>query len=200
MQQPKSDCNSAFLVDENTVPRNRRRRAVSATKTKQVAQEIHEDNIQIRQRKSMRFVGVSSAPSASDHDITLEDGQLPTCGVVSKSPECTVPVVNFIYFYESMTCRKTMCAQPKLIPDISPGQSSWTAKVVVAEKNIARTAQRSPVKYQTMVLVDPQILLGLALGVLPRKVVQTKNGTESHIQEVMLINERFAHVVSSSGH
>ncbi|KAL2544330.1 Uncharacterized protein Fot_13563 [Forsythia ovata] len=70
-----------------------------------------------------------------------------------------------------------MCAQPKLIPDISPGQSSWTAKVVVAEKNIARTAQRSPVKYQTMVLIDPQ-------------VVQTKNGTESHIQEVVLINER----------
>ncbi|KAL2495711.1 Uncharacterized protein Fot_39468 [Forsythia ovata] len=56
-----------------------------------------------------------------------------------------------------MTCRKTMCTQPKLIPDISPGQSSWTAKVVVAEKNIARTAQRSPVKYQTMVLVDPQV-------------------------------------------
>ncbi|KAL2528482.1 Uncharacterized protein Fot_21083 [Forsythia ovata] len=80
---------------------------------------------------------------------------------------------------ESMTCRKTMCAQPKLIPDISPGQSSWTAKVVVAEKNIARTAQRSPFKYQTMVLVDPQ-------------VVQTKNGTESHIQEVVLINERAA--------
>ncbi|KAL2545538.1 Uncharacterized protein Fot_14771 [Forsythia ovata] len=149
MQQPQSDCNSTFLVDENTVPRKRRRRAVSATKTKQVAKEIHGENIQIRQRKSMRFVGVS------------------------------IPVVNCIYFYESMTCKKTMCAQPKLIPDISPGQSSWTAKVVVAEKNIARTAQQSPVKYQTMVLVDP-------------KVVQTKNGTESHIQEVMLINERAA--------
>ncbi|KAL2546363.1 Uncharacterized protein Fot_15596 [Forsythia ovata] len=35
-------------------------------------------------------------------------------------------------------------------------------------------------------------LLGLALGVLPRKVVQTKNGTESHIQEVVLINDRAA--------
>ncbi|KAL2492240.1 hypothetical protein Adt_27868 [Abeliophyllum distichum] len=50
-----------------------------------------------------------------------------------------------------------MSVQPKLIPEISPGQSSWTAKVVVAEKNIARTAQCSLVKYQTMVLVDPQI-------------------------------------------
>ncbi|KAL2544292.1 Uncharacterized protein Fot_13525 [Forsythia ovata] len=131
MQQPHSDCNSTFLVDENMMSRNRRRREVSATKTKQLAQEIQGDNIQIRQRKSMRFVGVSSAPSASDHDVTVEDGQLPICGVVSKSPECTA------------------------YPDISPGQSSWTAKVVVAEKNIARTAQRSPVKYQTMVLVDP---------------------------------------------
>ncbi|KAL2493647.1 Uncharacterized protein Fot_37404 [Forsythia ovata] len=149
MQQPQSDCNSTFLVDENTMCRNRRRREVSATKTKQLAHEIQGDNIQIRQRKSMRFVGVSSAPSAFDHDVTVEDGQLPTCGVVSKSPECTD-------FYQSMTCRKTMCAQPKLIPDISPGQSSWTTKVVVVEKNIARTAQRSPVKYQTMVLVDPQ--------------------------------------------
>ncbi|KAL2546513.1 hypothetical protein Fot_15746 [Forsythia ovata] len=75
-----------------------------------------------------------------------------------------------------MTCRNTMCAQPKLILEISPGQSSWIAKVVVAEKNIARTAQP---------------LLGLALGVLPRKVVQTKNGTKSHIQEVVLINDKF---------
>ncbi|KAL2508971.1 Uncharacterized protein Fot_32618 [Forsythia ovata] len=49
-----------------------------------------------------------------------------------------------------------MAFQPKLIPDISPGQTSWTSKVVVAEKNISRTAQRSPVKYQNMVLVDPQ--------------------------------------------
>ncbi|KAL2528483.1 hypothetical protein Fot_21084 [Forsythia ovata] len=60
MQQPQSDCNSTFLVDENMMPRNRRHREVSATKTKQVAQEIHGDNIQIRQRKYMRFVGVSS--------------------------------------------------------------------------------------------------------------------------------------------
>ncbi|KAL2555991.1 protein STICHEL [Forsythia ovata] len=90
MQEPQSDCNRAFLVDEDTEPRSRRRRAVSATKTKQVAKEIHGENIQIRERKSMRFVGVSSAPSASNHDVTLEDGQLPTSGVVSKSPECTV--------------------------------------------------------------------------------------------------------------
>ncbi|KAL2546951.1 hypothetical protein Fot_16184 [Forsythia ovata] len=44
----------------------------------------------------------------------------------------------------------------QLIPDINPGQSSWTAKVVVAEKTMARTGQHSPVKYQNMVLVDPQ--------------------------------------------
>ncbi|KAL2556750.1 Replication factor-A C terminal domain-containing protein [Forsythia ovata] len=49
-----------------------------------------------------------------------------------------------------------MTSQIKLIPDISPGQSSWTAKVVVAEKTMARTGQHSPVKYQNMVLVDPQ--------------------------------------------
>ncbi|KAL2538519.1 Nucleic acid-binding [Forsythia ovata] len=58
MQQPQSDCNSTFLVDENTVPRNRRRRAVSATKTKQVAKEIHGENIQIRQRKAKVHVQV----------------------------------------------------------------------------------------------------------------------------------------------
>ncbi|KAL2471683.1 Replication protein A 70 kDa DNA-binding subunit B [Abeliophyllum distichum] len=173
-----------------------------------------------------------------------------------------------------------MAFQPKLILDISPSQTSWTAKVVVAEKNISRTAQRSPVKYQNMVLVDPQgnkvhatiynnditsfqdtlILskaylisnatvrhtdlkykataepvqwtingrtrieeleenhddlvfstydlvsfdnlqeymdskdeigvVGLAIGIMPKKVVQTKNGSESHIQEIILVNER----------
>ncbi|KAL2531522.1 replication protein A 70 kDa DNA-binding subunit B-like [Abeliophyllum distichum] len=162
---------------------------------------------------------------------------------------------------------------------------SWTAKVVVAEKNVSRTAQRSPVKYQNMVLVDPQgnkvhatiynnditafqdtLLLsktylisnatvrhtdpkykatagpvqwtingrtrieeldenhddlvfstydlvsfdnlqeymdskdeigvvGLAIGILPKKVVQTKNGSESHIQEIILVNERFQTVL-----
>ncbi|KAL2474088.1 protein STICHEL [Forsythia ovata] len=71
---------------------------------------------------------------------------------------------------------KTMCAQPKLIPDISPGQSSWTAKVVVAEKNIARTAQRSPVKYQTMVLVDPQIFWDLRWELCPGRLCRPKMG------------------------
>ncbi|KAL2555990.1 protein STICHEL [Forsythia ovata] len=71
---------------------------------------------------------------------------------------------------------KTMCAQPKLIPDISPGQSSWTAKVVVAEKNIARTAQRSPVKYQTMVLVDPQIFWDLRWEFCPGRLCRPKMG------------------------
>ncbi|KAL2456832.1 hypothetical protein Fot_56634 [Forsythia ovata] len=69
-----------------------------------------------------------------------------------------------------------MCAQPKLIPDISPGQSSWTAKVVVAEKNIARTAQRSPVKYQTMVLVDPQIFWDLRWELCPGRLCRPKMG------------------------
>ncbi|KAL2454448.1 DEAD-box ATP-dependent RNA helicase 24 [Abeliophyllum distichum] len=181
--------------------------------------------------------------------------------------------------------RSIMAFQPKLIPDVSPGQTSWTAKVVVAEKNVSRTAQRSPVKYQNMVLVDPQgnkvhatiynnditafqdtLLLsktylisnatvrhtdpkykatagpvqwtingrtrieeldenhddlvfstydlvsfdnlqeymdskdeigvvGLAIGILPKKVVQTKNGSESHIQEIILVNERFQTVL-----
>ncbi|KAL2494349.1 replication protein A 70 kDa DNA-binding subunit B-like [Forsythia ovata] len=50
--------------------------------------------------------------------------------------------------------RYIMAFQPKLIPDISLGQTSWIAKVVVAKKNISRTAQRSPVKYQNLVLVD----------------------------------------------
>ncbi|KAL2456833.1 Uncharacterized protein Fot_56635 [Forsythia ovata] len=89
MHQPQSDCNSTLSIDENMMPQNRRRRDVSATTAKQLAQEIQGNNIQRRQRKSMRFVGVSSAPSAPDHDVTVDCGQLPICGVVSKSPECT---------------------------------------------------------------------------------------------------------------
>ncbi|KAL2523223.1 Uncharacterized protein Fot_27146 [Forsythia ovata] len=161
MQQPQSDCNSTLSIDENMMPQNRRRRDVSATSAKQLAQEIQGDNIQRRQRKSMRFVGVSNElfTNCWENKCLSIDSKLSILGTPVQL--ITVPGVNCKYFYESMTCRKTMCAQPKLIPDISPGQSSWTAKVVVAEKNIARTAQRSPVKYQTMVLVDPQIFWDL---------------------------------------
>ncbi|KAL2474087.1 hypothetical protein Fot_49823 [Forsythia ovata] len=60
MHQPQSDCNSTLSIDENMMPQNRRRRDVSATTAKQLAQEIQGNNIQRRQRKSMRFVGVSN--------------------------------------------------------------------------------------------------------------------------------------------
>ncbi|KAL2528584.1 Uncharacterized protein Fot_21185 [Forsythia ovata] len=141
------------------MPRNRRRREVSATKTKQVAQEIQEI-IYKYDRGSL-----CASLSILDTPVELITGNFPC----------------FKW--------KTMCAQPKLIPDISPGQSSWTAKVVVAEKNIARIAQRSPVKYQTMVLVDPQIFWDLRWEFCPERLCRPKIGTESHIQEVVLINE-----------
>ncbi|KAL2505399.1 Replication protein A 70 kDa DNA-binding subunit B [Abeliophyllum distichum] len=44
----------------------------------------------------------------------------------------------------------------KLIPDVSPADTNWTAKVIVVEKSLGRTAQYSPTKYQNITLMDPE--------------------------------------------
>lgn len=35
----------------------------------------------------------------------------------------------------------------------------WTSKIVVAEKTTPRSSTRSPVKYQSLILVDPEVTL-----------------------------------------
>ncbi|KAL2525922.1 Nucleic acid-binding [Abeliophyllum distichum] len=44
----------------------------------------------------------------------------------------------------------------KLIPDVSPADTNWTAKVIVVKKCPARTALSSPTKYQNITLMDPK--------------------------------------------
>ncbi|KAL2533885.1 Replication protein A 70 kDa DNA-binding subunit D [Abeliophyllum distichum] len=50
----------------------------------------------------------------------------------------------------------------QLIHDVSPGTAEWTVKVVVAEKFSPRVAQRSPTKYQNLILMDSEdeLILG----------------------------------------
>ncbi|KAL2542507.1 Replication protein A 70 kDa DNA-binding subunit E [Abeliophyllum distichum] len=44
----------------------------------------------------------------------------------------------------------------QLIHEVSPGTAGWTVKVVVAEKFSPRVAQRSPTKYQNLILMDSE--------------------------------------------
>ena len=50
-----------------------------------------------------------------------------------------------------------MAEKFKLISEITPGQTNWTVKVIVAEKSIPRIAMHSPTKYQNMLLIDPKV-------------------------------------------
>ncbi|KAL2461333.1 NADPH--Cytochrome [Abeliophyllum distichum] len=89
----------------------------------------------------------------------------------------------------------------KLIPDVSPTDTNWTTKVIVVEKSPTRTAQYSPTKYQNITLMDPELekymdskvdisIIGVALDIKPKRLIQTRFGTQSYIQDVVLINER----------
>ncbi|XP_042964622.1 uncharacterized protein LOC122298841 [Carya illinoinensis] len=42
------------------------------------------------------------------------------------------------------------------IKDITPSTRDWKIKMIVAEKSPKRTGQRSPVKYQSLTLIDPE--------------------------------------------
>ncbi|KAL2548750.1 replication protein A 70 kDa DNA-binding subunit B-like [Forsythia ovata] len=42
----------------------------------------------------------------------------------------------------------------QFIREVSPGTTGWTVKVVVAEKFSTRIAQKSPTKYQNLILMD----------------------------------------------
>ncbi|KAL2522471.1 Uncharacterized protein Fot_26394 [Forsythia ovata] len=52
-----------------------------------------------------------------------------------------------------------MAGNYKLISQISPGQTNWTAKVVVAEKSVPKIGQHSLTKYQNIVLIDLKVFL-----------------------------------------
>ncbi|KAL2459842.1 replication protein A 70 kDa DNA-binding subunit D-like [Forsythia ovata] len=49
-----------------------------------------------------------------------------------------------------------MSKEFQLISNVSPGSSGWTVKVVVAEKFSPRIAQKSPTKYQNLILMDTE--------------------------------------------
>ncbi|KAL2508895.1 replication protein A 70 kDa DNA-binding subunit B-like [Forsythia ovata] len=44
----------------------------------------------------------------------------------------------------------------QLIREVSSGTTGWTIKVVVAEKFSPRIAQKSPTKYQNLILIDSE--------------------------------------------
>ncbi|KAL2468162.1 hypothetical protein Fot_51687 [Forsythia ovata] len=52
-----------------------------------------------------------------------------------------------------------MSKEFQLISDVSPGSSGWTVKVVVAEKFSPRIAQKSPTKYQNLLLMDTELCI-----------------------------------------
>ncbi|KAL2470623.1 replication protein A 70 kDa DNA-binding subunit B-like [Abeliophyllum distichum] len=297
IQVQHHDRSSHVAAAEKRLLRNRQRREVNAKKKELREQEYARlQGVGLLQNKrSKRLVQLASSrglvvdcsvEGSIDKGNDIVGQRIHLHGEHFTSTENEFPArCEGVLHDQGSTSGSIMAFQPKLIPDVSPGQTSWTAKVVVAEKNVSRTAQRSPVKYQNMVLVDPQgnkvhatiynnditafqdtLLLsktylisnatvrhtdpkykatagpvqwtingrtrieeldekhddlvfstydlvsfdnlqeymdskdeigvvGLAIGILPKKVVQTKNGSESHIQEIILVNERFQTVL-----
>ncbi len=51
-----------------------------------------------------------------------------------------------------------MSRQHMPLKDITIGSKGWTAKVIVETKGMPRSSQRSPVKYQRMILRDSAVI------------------------------------------
>ena len=51
-----------------------------------------------------------------------------------------------------------MSRQHILVKDITIGTKGWTMKVIVEAKGMPRSSQRSPVKYQRMILRDSAVI------------------------------------------
>ncbi|KAL2495811.1 hypothetical protein Fot_39568 [Forsythia ovata] len=51
----------------------------------------------------------------------------------------------------------------QLIREVSPGTTGWTVKVVVTEKFSPRIAQKSPTKYQNLILIDSELSSKLSI-------------------------------------
>ncbi|KAL2456402.1 Nucleic acid-binding [Abeliophyllum distichum] len=72
------------------------------------------------------------------------------------------PVTDLLPLIESgvkgVTSNPAMDTKYKLIPEISVTEKdkNWTAKVIVSEKTSARTSQNGSIRYQNLILMDPQ--------------------------------------------
>ncbi|KAL2547943.1 hypothetical protein Fot_09473 [Forsythia ovata] len=59
--------------------------------------------------------------------------------------------------------------------NVSPGSSGWTVKVVVAEKFSPRIAQKSPTKYQNLILMDTELSSKLCIPTDEKDFTEIKN-------------------------
>ncbi|KAL2489460.1 Aquaporin PIP2 [Forsythia ovata] len=68
-----------------------------------------------------------------------------------------------------------MSKELQLISNVSPGSSGWTVKVVVAEKFSPRVAQKSPTKYQNLILMDTELSSKLCIPTDEKDFTEIKN-------------------------
>ncbi|KAL2464046.1 hypothetical protein Fot_52002 [Forsythia ovata] len=68
-----------------------------------------------------------------------------------------------------------MSKEFQLISNVSPGSSGWTVKVVVAEKFSPRIAQKSPTKYQNLILMDTELSSKLCIPTDEKDFTEIKN-------------------------
>ncbi|KAL2459164.1 mucin-5AC [Forsythia ovata] len=68
-----------------------------------------------------------------------------------------------------------MSKEFQLISNVSPGSSGWTVKVVVAEKFSPRIAQKSPTKYQNLILMDTELSCKLCISTDEKDFIEIKN-------------------------
>ncbi|KAL2537315.1 Uncharacterized protein Fot_18706 [Forsythia ovata] len=68
-----------------------------------------------------------------------------------------------------------MSKEFQLIRDVSPGSSGWIVKVVVAEKILPRIAQKSPTKYQNLILMDTELSSKLCIPTDEKDFTEIKN-------------------------
>ncbi|KAL2555354.1 Uncharacterized protein Fot_00093 [Forsythia ovata] len=85
-----------------------------------------------------------------------------------------------------------MSKEFQLISNVSPGSSGWTVKVVVAEKFSPRIAQKSPTKYQNLILMDTELSSKLCIPTDEKDFTEIKNiqglKTVVQIQKIVPIN------------
>ncbi|KAL2516180.1 hypothetical protein Fot_30151 [Forsythia ovata] len=68
-----------------------------------------------------------------------------------------------------------MSKEFQLNSNVSPGSSGWTVKVVVAEKFSPRIAQKSPTKYQNLILMDTELSSKLCIPTDEKDFTEIKN-------------------------
>ncbi|KAL2517949.1 Replication protein A 70 kDa DNA-binding subunit B [Abeliophyllum distichum] len=118
--------------------------------------KTHDDSIP----KSQQFIVMTPSGVQKERVVDEDMYVLSTNGSVlfeplakswpHKPPRCFV--------LEGMLYTKKMDTKYKLIPEISVTEKdkNWTAKVIVSEKTSARTSQNGSIRYQNLILMDPQ--------------------------------------------